>query len=298
MRNLTSSFMELVDQSEKSRSTPQQTTSVHFRIDDTFIPEAVDLYKHVVGLRRFLVGVKSEYLLLDVYSKGKGMSEDERDEVDAHARMELRKESQRLTHLKNYENKRAHSKQYFTFNKSQSSALNQFRDGVLSSLNFELEETTRLLLKMQETRLSRKKDIEIDDFDSRALNVDFSEDRYQMDDYQPELQELSQEQVQILETENGEILDAKLEELAKVEQIQSSVIEVAQLHAQLSSHLSMQSESIRSLVNEQDMIELNVDEANKQLKKATGRGNYATKMIMLMALVMGLVILLYDQVHW
>lgn len=305
MRNHTEAFTQLVQEQEKKHGVIPKSATVHaILIDDTFIEEAVDLYKHVVELRTFLVSVKSDFLLSDAYShKAEGkMTEEERDQVDLHARLELQKSKARLDHLKNYEKKRSKSKQFFAFNKSQSSAVNNYRGGVLSSLNYQLEETTKLLLRMEETRLSRKRDIELNDFDNRTMKIDFSDQRYNeglfIDDYQPELQDLSQEQVQLLETENSEILDAKLEELAKVEQIQSSVIEIAQLHAQLSSHLSMQSESIRSLVNEQDMIELDVSEANKQLKRATGRGNYATKLIMLMAILMGLVVLVYDQIHW
>lgn len=303
MRNHTSEFTELVKSYSKELGIKPKEQVQHVVIDDTFISEAVDLFRHVSELRKLLLGVKDEYLLSSYSHKGEGMTEEERDEVDSHARVELRKDSERLAHLKNYETKRSKSKQFFAFNKGQASAVNNFRNGVLSSLNFELEETSRLLLEMQETRLSRKRDIDLTDFNSNTMKVD---DRYttllleeaESQRLQDELEELPKEQVMLLETENGEILDAKLEELAKVEQIQNSVVEIAQLHSQLSSYLQLQSESIRSLCNEQDLIEMDVSEAGKQLRKATGRGNYATKVIMVMAILMGLIILVYDHIHW
>jgi syntaxin 18 len=301
MRNWTAQFTQLVEEVEKSVGVTPQVTQPQPHIEDTFISESIDLYKHVTELRNFLLGVKADYLLSDAYNhKDNAMTEEQRDDIDTNARIELKKYSERLTHLKNYEAKRSQSKQFFRFNKSQASAVDTYRSGVLSSLSYEMEETSKLLLHMQETRLSRKRDIELNSFDSRAMNADLSE-KYNdllMGNFQPGLEELSQEQVQLLETENGEILDAKLEELAKVEQIQSSVIEIAQLYQQLASHLTMQSESIKSLVNEQDMIELDVSEAGKLLKKATKKGNYATKVVMFMALMMGFILLFFDAVHW
>lgn len=214
----------------------------------------------------------------------------------------MKKYDERLKYLERYEQKRINSKQYSLFSKSQSSAINKHREGILLSLSFELRDTSKMLLNMQETRLSRKRDIELGNFDSslsavnvESLNYDLipeSMDRNQSDPFA----ELSQEQLQVLQGENSEILDAKLEDLAKVEQISRSVIEIAQLESQLAAHLTVQSENINNLVNEHDMTEVDIVEGNKVLKKATRKGNYATRIVMFTAALLGGILIFYDAI--
>ena len=214
----------------------------------------------------------------------------------------MKKYDERLKYLEKYEKKRSSSKQYSIFNKSQSSAINKHREGILLSLNYELRDTSKMLLDMQETRLSRKRDIELGDFDSKISAVNVESLNYNMipesldKNHSDPFAELSSEQLQLLQSENSEILDAKLEDLAKVEQISRSVIEIAQLESQLAAHLTVQSENINNLVNEHDLTEVDIVEGNKILKKAKSKGNYASKIVMLTAFMLGMIILLYDTI--
>lgn len=159
-----------------------------------------------------------------------------------------------------------------------------------------------MLLDMQEIRLSRKRDIELGDFDSKISAVNVESLNYNMipesldTNRSDPFTELSSEQLQLLQSENSEILDAKLEDLAKVEQISRSVVEIAQLESQLAAHLTVQSENINNLVNEHDLTEVDIVEGNKILKKAKSKGNYASKVVMFTACLLGFIILFYDTI--
>lgn len=259
---------------------------------------------HIVDLKSFLESSKASYLRTDLgryqRSNEEALSEEDRDEIDTFARLKLKDYAQRLRHLESYETKRQQSKQHFRFNKSQATALNTHRKGILLSLGQELRSTSKLLLSMQETRLSRSRDIEIGDYSRRLASINVKSAKFELKDEvseRPELQELSQEQLQILQTENNEILNAKLEDLAKVENIHKSVVEIAQLEAQLSSHLQVQSENISNLVSDHDMTEVDLVEGNKILKKAKSKGNYASKVVMFTALLLGFILLFFDFIN-
>jgi len=254
-----------------------------------------------------LESVRPRYLLSDSSkynqrASTENLTESERDEIDTQSRIELKKYDERLKYLEKYEKKRANSKQFSIFNKSQSSAINKHREGILLSLNFELRDTSKMLLDMQETRLSRKRDIELGDFDKKiaSVNVEAFDQELIPETLDQKgnnpFNELSQEQLQVLQNENSEILDAKLEDLAKVEQISKSVIEIAQLESQLAAHLTVQSENITNLVNEHDLTEVDIVEGNKILKKAKSKGNYASKIVMFTACMLGFIILFYDAI--
>ncbi|CCH43261.1 Syntaxin [Wickerhamomyces ciferrii] len=238
----------------------------------------------------------------DIVEKIEKKRESERDEIDTQSRIELKKYDERLKFLESYEQKRSNSKQFSIFNKSQSSAINKHREGILLSLSYELRDTSKLLLDMQETRLSRKRDVDLGNFDPKISSINaesFNIDLIpEIPNNENEFNQLSQEQLQTLQQENSEILDAKLEDLAKVEQISKSVIEIAQLESQLGAHLTIQSENIQNLVNEHDLTEIDIVEGNKILKKAKGKGNYASKIVMFTAITLGSIILFYDFIAW
>lgn len=314
MVNLTLAFTEIVFQFEQQRGIRRTTNdSVSPLISDTFIAESADLHSHISELQTFLQNIKPRYLINDTgkYRASEGsdnddgsLTENERDQIDSDARIQLKQYNERFKHLENYETKRVESKSYFTFNQSQSAAVNSHRKGILLSLSYQLKASSKLLLNMQEVRLSRRRDIDSDnDLSNRLSSINVRDLKYSIinEPHDPKAREttdqmfqLTQEQIQILETENSHLLNSKLEDLVKVEKIHKSVLEISQLESELANHLQLQSESINNLLNDYDMTEGDLKEGNKILKKNKKSGNTAAKMVMFIAFLLGFILLLLD----
>lgn len=261
-------------------------------------------YLHIRELRRVLNAVKPSYLLTE------GLSDDEKDEIDMKSRIELKKYNERLIFLEEYEKKRCQSKQFYNlFPKSQSNSINKHREGVLLSLNYELKQVSKMLIEMQETRLMRRRDLEIGDYEAKVLKASLNnsnsnnnnflieEEEAQQQKNVNNYQELSKDQLQILQSENNEILNEKLQDLAKVEQIFQSVVEISQLETQLSEHLTVQSENINNLVNDNDFIQDDLIEGNKHLRRAKDKGNYSIKIVIITSVLMGVILLFFDFIN-
>lgn len=300
MPNLTTDFSSIVTKVEQSHKIAAVEPSSHATpINDTFITECVDLFVNINKVRRTLEALRPEYLLAESLHDS-SMSEEQRDTLDLNARKQIREFDGRLKHLDKYEKLRQEKSQkgVFSSQKQLIGTINKHRDGILLSLSFELRNTSKLLLEMQNTRLSRKRNINTSDFDG-LRNVDFKAKKYQPElvetSIEPELQQLSQDQLQVLQQESSEILDAKMEDLQKVDQILKSVTEIAQLESELASHLQVQSESIRTMVNDHDETELTLVDGNKILKKATGKGNWSTRMITYFAVFGGVTLLIANR---
>lgn len=308
MVNLTADFVTIVEMVEKENGIERKAHTHTSLINDTFVKEAIDLYTHTIKLSEYLTSIRPEYLLsstskYDISTTSK-MTEEQRNEIDTQARLELRAFTKRLKLLETYEQKRCASRKYFRFNKSQASAVNTHRAGILMSLNHELRVTSKLLLEMQETRLSRHRDL--DAGSDRLKNLNVPADKYSLisEDKstwaaEPEFDvgSLSQEQLQVLEEERSVLLDGKLEDLEKVQEIHKGVLEISQLEAQLASHLQVQNDSIKSLVNDHDMTEVDIVGGHKILKKAKAKGNFAAKTVMGIAFAFGCILLVFDAIN-
>ncbi|KAH3674908.1 hypothetical protein WICMUC_002981 [Wickerhamomyces mucosus] len=310
MPDLTDEFTIIAQKIETERGIEKPNDEINPLIPDTFIKESTDLFFHIVELNQFLHNIQPNYLLNDsskYTSKDQALSqlsEEDKDQIDSESRIELKKYNERFKFLEGYESKRVQSKSYFQFNQSQAAAVDTHRRGILLSLSYELQTVTKFLIKMQETRLVRKRDIEIgSNLNERLSAINIKSAKYttlpEHEDLHQDLTgnaytELSQEQLQVLAQENSGILDAKLEDLAKVEKIHKSVLEISALQSELSTQLQLQSESINNLRNEFDITEIDLKEGNKILKKNKKSGNFAAQSVMIVAIVLGLILLLLD----
>lgn len=114
------------------------------------------------------------------------------------------------------------------------------------------------------------------------------------DDMPTELRDLTPQQVQELETENTALLDELELSLNKAKAAEKSLMEISSLQSSLSAHLSTQNDHIQSLLNDSEQVHDDILKANKQLDSAKERNRKASKLIVMISLILAFVLLFYD----
>ena len=171
-----------------------------------------------------------------------------------------------------------------------------FRDGVLWYLNNELKDASVVQQEMVEKRLEREQQKQMSIlYNPRNKGVRASQNPVSMDGLSPTQdlrghdeykpyndpsqgvveQELSPEQLQLFEEENRGIFEHFNDQLAKVTQVEKSLMEIGSLQQTLVGHLSVQGEMIETLVLDAMNTDENVRKGNRELKKASERGSTA-----------------------
>lgn len=176
--------------------------------------------------------------------------------------------------------------------------MKMFRDGVLWYLGKVLKDVITVQQEMVEKRLEREQQKQLSKlYDPRNKGVrappgtDWTanetlpptQDLRAHDEYKPynDLsqgggeQQLSPEQLQLFEEENRGILEHYNDQLAKVTQVEKSLMEIGSLQQTLVGHLSVQGEMIDTLVMDAMKTDENLRKGNKELKKASERGSTA-----------------------
>ena len=174
-----------------------------------------------------------------------------------------------------------------------------FRDSVVWYLKEQLKDTITLQQEMVEKRLEREQQKQMSVlYNPRNKGVRTSRETESMvnrmdtydnrdlrghDEYKvwadpsaggPD-PELSPEQLQLFEEENRGLFEHFNDQLAKVTQVEKSVMEISSLQQTLVGHLSVQGEMIGNLVTDQANTNENVRKGNRELKKASERGSTA-----------------------
>ncbi|KIX02284.1 uncharacterized protein Z518_08223 [Rhinocladiella mackenziei CBS 650.93] len=169
-----------------------------------------------------------------------------------------------------------------------------FRDGVLWYLGKRLKDAITVQQEMVEKRLEREQQKQLsvlydprnkDVRTSRDVDLETYPDRDLRghDEYKPWAdpsqgggeQDLSQEQLQLFEEENRGLFEHFNDQLAKVTQVEKSLMEISSLQQTLVGHLSVQGEMIGNLVTDAANTDENVRKGNRELKKASERGSTA-----------------------
>ncbi|AAS52140.2 ADR220Wp [Eremothecium gossypii ATCC 10895] len=302
---------------QRSKGVTQSNGSMEkFRIKDTFVKECSELARHILELRKVLTSLEGPYL-----SEGE-MSEREKDDFDVEARLRLQQYVEKLKYLEKYEATRQQAR------KVKGDALglmglingwshtmagfhqttNQHRLGILQSVGLWLTATSVQLSQMQRERLSRQRELESIDFNaqlyvpttlvsavSHSPAVETTHEEIKQ--YEETMSMLTQEQLQVLQTEHEELLNQKMQELEKVQKLSKTVIEVASLQNELATHLHVQTQNINVLLDANDDIELDVQKGNRQLNKARERGSKSALMVIYMSIIFGLTILFLDYIN-
>ncbi|SMN22291.1 similar to Saccharomyces cerevisiae YOR075W UFE1 t-SNARE required for retrograde vesicular traffic and homotypic ER membrane fusion [Maudiozyma saulgeensis] len=115
--------------------------------------------------------------------------------------------------------------------------------------------------------------------------------------YEETMSKLSQEQIQLLETEHEELLNEKNEQLKAVEKINKTILDIVSIQNELSTHLQSQSQDINTMLDNQDEIDINIKKGNTQLKKAKKSASRTANMTKYLAILIGILILLIDFIN-
>lgn len=177
-----------------------------------------------------------------------------------------------------------------------------FRDGVLWYLGMMLKDAITVQQEMVEKRLEREQQKQMSILynprnkgvrtsyntdtaaNSNLESLSPTQDLRGHDEYKPWNdsshgsgieQELTPEQLQLFEEENRGIFEHLNDQLAKVTQVEKSLMDISSLQQTLVGHLSVQGEMIDTLVQDAMNTDENVRKGNKELKKASERGSTA-----------------------
>ncbi|CCE64968.1 hypothetical protein TPHA_0J01460 [Tetrapisispora phaffii CBS 4417] len=294
-------------------------------LKDSFLTECSDLMKYLRELRKVLATLEPQY---NADSK---MSEMDKDDFDTEFRLQLQQYVSKFKHLQKYENERqqlietqiiANKNSFLNFLNGTNpetielhyKSVNEFRLGVLRSLSIWLNKISNQFTNLQQERIAFQRKFEALDLNSDfnitppsfeveppvLLSVSQSQPQESVQDeikhYNEAMSKLSQEQIQLLETEHEELLNMKNDQLKKVENINKTIMEVVSLQNELASHLSVQSQNINNMMDNQDDIEVNIKQGNKQLTKAQKKAGKAAKLTTYSAIFIGILLLLLDYI--
>lgn len=325
MTNLTSVFQEYVNiiegdgQRENIARTDAKETKKYV-LKDSFIKECQQLLRLLIELRKVLKSVEPKYM------SERDMTESDKDDFDTEFRLQFHQYVQKFKLLENYENKRqelviqkfltpqAHMIHLFQGSADPKMSLyyhasNDFRSGVLKSLSMWLSIVSSQFSTMQQERLVSQRKFETLDLNSgpgepddlvsvssvsQSHLVESTQDEVKT--YEDTISKLTQEQLQMLETEHEELLHQKNEQLKKVEKINKTILDIVSLQSDISANLQVQSQNINSILDSQEDIDFNIKEGNKQLTKAKRAAGRTAKMTTIIAIVLGILIIFLDYV--
>lgn len=114
--------------------------------------------------------------------------------------------------------------------------------------------------------------------------------------YEETMSKLTQEQIQLLETEHEELLNEKNEQLKAVEKINKTILDIVSIQSELSTHLQAQSQNINTMLDNQEEVDINIRKGNKQLKKAKDSASRTANLTKYLAVIIGILILLLDYI--
>ncbi|SCW02209.1 LAFE_0F01376g1_1 [Lachancea fermentati] len=330
MPDITPLFRKYVNVIEEARDNSLEKAEIQdrdnlamkkFSIKDTFVKECSELLKHIIELRKVL------YSLKQAYESEADLTEKEKDEFDTETRLLLQQYFEKLKFLERYENQRQQVvKEKYLSKKTPSffslvdgtddemslfhSTNNKYRSGVLQSLSILLSSVSSDLSKMQQERLSRQKELESIDFNaqlyvptqdmtlgsvSQSPAIETTQDEVKQ--YNETMSKLSQEQLQILETEHDELLNHKTKELEKVEKLSKTIMEISSLQNEIGAHLQAQTQNIFTLLDDHDDVQMDIQQGNKQLRRAQEREGKSARLIVYLSMIFGLLILFLDYIN-
>ncbi|CCH58713.1 hypothetical protein TBLA_0A09260 [Henningerozyma blattae CBS 6284] len=334
MSDITNVFRKYVSIIEENRRTPtltpddiksasQTQTLIHESLNDSFMFECKELFKTIIDLRKILISIEPRYL------DDSDLTEEEKDDMDTEIRLQFQQYMQKFRMLEKYETERQSliDKQVEASKNKLSNILlssskgnkkklnndthNEFRLGVLQSLNLWIGLVSSQFSSMQEERLAFQKKFEATDFSvnssspvdlhpevSISLSKPLNEDdpHEEIKHFEETISRLTQEQVQLLETEHEELINHKNDQLKKVENINKTITDIVSIQHELATHLQTQSQNINKILDNQDDVEINIREGNKQLAKARKSASRTAKMTTYIAIILGILILFLDYI--
>lgn len=154
-------------------------------------------------------------------------------------------------------------------------------------------------LKSQNTSLPSSAPSSTKAADSSAgSNFDLVTNDNSYSDLPDSLKDLTPQQIIELEQENTALMDELELTLSKAKAAEKSLQEISQLQSTLAAHLSTQNDNIQSLLNDSSQVHQDILQANKQLDNAKERNRKASKIIIIVSLILAFILLFYDAMLW
>lgn len=303
--------------SDKNAHQINQRQSDKYVLKDTFVDECRELLRHIVEFQRIIIELTPKY-----ESSSSEMTEQEKNEFDTESKLQLQQFFEKFKRLEAYEKQRqllidekinnSLKLQFLSLTSTEDARTfhqtnNQFRTGLLQCLNFWLNTTSNHLSTIQQSRLARKRELDEINFNAqlylpqREILVSHSPiittTQAEIKQYEETMSKLSQDQLQLLETEHVELLNYKNEELIRVKALGKTVIEIASLQNELTTHLQVQTQNINSLLDNQTEVEVELSKGNRQLQKAKRSGDRLATLLMWFAIIAGTLLLFLDYIN-
>lgn len=299
---------------------------------DIFTKEAYRIYQHIDSLRRFLLTIRPAYLstsnrpsrlnarstkaseptlegdsLFALFSNNiHNLTDRERDEIDFQAKLIIRRCIDRIKELETSEklrqqreaSKATHILAQF-FSSGTEDVLFVHRSSITWLLNQQLMKVSQIQKDQQEIRLMREIEKSENQLSKSTYNqpIAFESQKVQQDmpvvvDENPFEQQLSQEQVQMLEKENSVMLEELNNTLNQVKSAEKALLEISTLQTQLTNHLAAQTVQTDKLYADAIATTGRVEQGNLQLLTAKER-NKSSRKFMLVFLIMASFVLLF-----
>ncbi|CAN6667297.1 syntaxin Ufe1p [Trichomonascus vanleenenianus] len=279
---------------------------------DKLTQECLDMDRTVKNLKAYLLRIRPAYLSNSKRPGHESLTDKQRDEIDYETRMILQQQMNKLRALEALEQERiqrqkqpsALSKYFFDSREDiASKTIELHRAGMFWYLNDLLKEVSDMHALQQEIRLSRQLEKSKNTLHNvrgggaaRAAHAahNYTTNIAAEESVQAELEQVSPQLLQELESENNALLDELEVSLNKAKTAEKSMFEIAQLQTTLATHLASQNEMIQYLVEDAMKTTQDVGMANKELGSAAVRNRRTSKMIIFGSLIIALILLFND----
>lgn len=297
---------------------PEDTSNAVFEADDV-TKEINSLASGLSRLQASLKQMRPRYLAL---SGSQQMRDSEKDDFDYLVRQMLQSEQRRVRALEQRESQRYEASKpsgmsrWLANPESQaiSETLAKHRQGMFFYLNSMLQQISMQLGELQQVRTARSisarpHTAQVTRFqevpasstppdaqqasllDSSHSAVALSEPSAQPE---PKTQEPPSEHMQLLLEEHDALLEELNANLDKAQKAEQSLREIADLQAELSQHLSTQTQQLDSLTTDAFRTTSDISGANEQLEKAKRSNRRASRFIIGSSLATGVFLLLLN----
>lgn len=287
-----------------------------YLIKDTFNKECIEFYQILSNLSQLITEIKAEYLAVSDTAS----SSASKDKIDEEFNTRVQQCFKKIGALESYEQKRQQMVKatllkrwffqddneqdlYFTTEASH-------RHQVLRFLMESLVNLSKTYEKMQRKRIQREKQLNSLNFqninEELERDLDNSKVFTSLDQIQQDVEkeeekeeetpqfEMSQEQIQELESENKELLNLKTVQLKQVDNIQQSILDIVNIQNELSFKLQEQGDQINNLMDTHSQVELEVKEGNRTLNKATRKNKRGANYLVTICIVLGCLLVIID----
>ncbi|GAA5812024.1 hypothetical protein MFLAVUS_005473 [Mucor flavus] len=286
---------------------------------DIFTKEAYRIYQHINSLKRFLLTIRPVYLstnnrpsrvnsrsnepvpkvgtegdsLFALFSGNiHNLTDRERDEIDFQAKLIIRRCIDRIKELETSEKMRQQREaakpthilaQFFSSGNSED-VLFVHRSSITWLLNQQLMKVSQIQKDQQEIRLMR----EIEKSENQLSKSMYSHvvaeaqpvQDIPMEEENAFEQQLSQEQVQMLEKENSVMLEELNNTLNQVKSAEKALLEISTLQTQLTNHLAVQTVQTDKLYADAIATTDTIGRGNMQLMTARERNKSSRKFML------------------